>query len=964
MNLRRIASRFKPQDRFRRKNGGLLGCLRKLQLVLLAILLSVVFGSPAFAASTGFEKTLYLLYGQDLDITFSIDNCTEYLGSGYLNVYSDLYITATYSGEKCYLNVTGTVTDEADSYFVQDFAYNTYEGSAAQLRAYIYVYVNDAIKFKGGTLDDGMVNSEYSDYINSASKGSGSFSYAVTSGSLPDGLSLNSSTGKVSGTPTTVTDETSFTVTATDTKTSGNPTATATYKITINPAVPVLSNSSTTVDPNTEDQDLTLDVSGATPTSYTITSGPSHGTAKTSSSGITYTPTAGYSGSDSITYYATAAAGDSESSATVSITVNKPTLAISPTSLDDATVGFAYTNVTFTASLGTADYTYELETGYSLPDGMSFSNGVLSGTPTEDGSFPFTVKATDVYGATGEQSYTLVVGRPTITLSPTTLDDGVAADEYSQTFTASGGVASYTYAVTSGSLPTGLSLSTGGKLSGTLTYVGTYNFTVTATDSYGSTGSQAYSVEVTGATLTMTPDPLPEGMIAIAYSQELGVSGGMGPYTITHTGGDLPDGVTYDAGTKMLAGTSTVFGTYALTFALADATGSKATVNVDLAISDLPDPTKDAEVTGLVTAQIKTARRFARQQMSNVNDHLSQLHDRSRGLRSRFGAGVSYNTDTRETASSRAPGEQAAPGAGGFIATHGNAADDQGFADAFNQFTQGRAAVWTAGSVDFGSRALGGNDSEDSHVSLALSAGFDYAVSKSLVAGFAVGINKAHTTVTDNGTKTDAEGASLTGYASWNALPDVYIDGLVGYGVLSFDNTRYVTTTGDYATGDRDGQQAFASLTATYDGQLGSFDLAPYARLQASRSWLEDYTERGAGAFNLHYGDQTVDSLTGAFGMSIARTFVTSEGSFAPRLKLEYGHEFADASDMTLTYLASPTVYSLSTDDERKDYGTVGIGLDLLTLDEATRIALDYSISFDADGVRNQPISFKFSHAF
>jgi hypothetical protein len=85
-----------------------------------------------------------------------------------------------------------------------------------------------------------------------------------------------------------------------------------------------------------------------------------------------------------------------------------------------------------------------------------------------------------------------------ITLSPMTLPNGTKGSAYSQTITASGGTGPYTYAVTSGALPAGLSLSSGGVLSGTPTTPGYSSFTVTATDSVPATGAQAYSFYVSG----------------------------------------------------------------------------------------------------------------------------------------------------------------------------------------------------------------------------------------------------------------------------------------------------------------------------------------------------------------------------------------------------------------------------------------------------------------------------------
>lgn len=85
----------------------------------------------------------------------------------------------------------------------------------------------------------------------------------------------------------------------------------------------------------------------------------------------------------------------------------------------------------------------------------------------------------------------------TITLSPSSISNIEIGVAYSQTITASGGVAPYTYAVSSGSLPTGLSLNTNtGLISGTPTTQQSVSFTIEATDDDGCTGSQGYSFSV------------------------------------------------------------------------------------------------------------------------------------------------------------------------------------------------------------------------------------------------------------------------------------------------------------------------------------------------------------------------------------------------------------------------------------------------------------------------------------
>ncbi|MFH0996990.1 MAG: IPTL-CTERM sorting domain-containing protein [Pseudomonadota bacterium] len=192
--------------------------------------------------------------------------------------------------------------------------------------------------------------------------------------------------------------------------------------------------------------------------------------------------------------------------------------------LSQGTVGVAY-NKTITASGGTGSYTFNVTAG-ALAPGMSLSSGgFISGTPTTAGSYTFTVTATDVLGCTGLQAYTKVINAaacPLISLLPAPpLSQGTVGVAYSKTITASGGTGSYTFSITAGSLPTGLSR-TGGLISGTPTTAGSYTFTVTATDVLGCTGLQAYTIVVNSVIPTDVPTLSEWGMLIFMVLMGLG----------------------------------------------------------------------------------------------------------------------------------------------------------------------------------------------------------------------------------------------------------------------------------------------------------------------------------------------------------------------------------------------------------------------------------------------------------
>lgn len=193
---------------------------------------------------------------------------------------------------------------------------------------------------------------------------------------------------------------------------------------------------------------------------------------------------------------------------TYSLTIGAcPTITIMPATLPGGLLGAAY-HQPLTATGGTPNYTFTLDTG-ALPTGLSLSiGGALTGLPDTTGTFNFTIRVTDTNTCTATRQYTVIICAH-IMVNPATLANGFQGTAYSQTLTATGGTAPYTFAVTTGALPGGLNLVSGGALTGTPMTPGSFNFTVTATDNIGCTDTRAYIVIIGGNGLQFYPLPAP-----------------------------------------------------------------------------------------------------------------------------------------------------------------------------------------------------------------------------------------------------------------------------------------------------------------------------------------------------------------------------------------------------------------------------------------------------------------------
>lgn len=411
--------------------------------------------------------------------------------------------------------------------------------------------------------------------------------------SSPGGFTATGSASPI--TVTGLTNGTAYTFTVTATNSAGTGGTSAASNSVTPFALPVAGAVSATVAYDSSSNPITLNLSGGAATSVAVASTASHGTATASGTSITYTPAAGFFGSDSFTYTA-ANVGGTSSAATVSVTVSAPTFSVTPTTLTPGTVGTSYSQ-TLSVSGGQTPYTFSttLASG-ALPAGLSLgSTGAITGTPTTAGIFTFRVSGTDSSTAThatfisGTISLIVNAAAPIATqaVASTALTQNHAATSFTPV-TGSGGTGSLTYSV-SPPLPTGLSLASGtGAISGTPSATsGATIYTVTVKDSINATATTTFTLSVNSAvvaTQAVASAALTQGHAATTFTPVTGMGGtGSLTFSIAPT---LPTGLSMASGTGAITGTPSVASsatTYTVT--VTDTNSAAATATFSLIVN-------------------------------------------------------------------------------------------------------------------------------------------------------------------------------------------------------------------------------------------------------------------------------------------------------------------------------------------------------------------------------------------
>jgi hypothetical protein len=269
-------------------------------------------------------------------------------------------------------------------------------------------------------------------------------------------------------------------------------------------------------------------------------------------------------------------------------------LSIQNQSVPGGTVGQPYSQTLTALSLSSlnplegtqANATWSIQSG-SLPAGVALSpGGVLSGTPTAEGSYTFVVKA-QAGNVSDTETETLTVRQRVVVTSPFTAGQAAPKLEVDVPFTASqsatGGSGSFKWTLASGTLPTGLELKPDGSISGTPTTPGRYTFALKVADTEGRVTTLNATL-VVAAKLTINTLTLKQATVGRAYRQKLAKTGGVAPLEWKLLRGKLPAGVTLAKKLGLFLGTPKKAGKYRVVVQVVDALGVKSSANLAIVV--------------------------------------------------------------------------------------------------------------------------------------------------------------------------------------------------------------------------------------------------------------------------------------------------------------------------------------------------------------------------------------------
>ena len=529
---------------------------------------NILTTSPLPQATAGLPySTLFSASGGTGTLTWSSPNLPGWLTLNGAVLSGTPPITASGSS----VNFTVRASDAVGAYAVQGFVLPIAAGALTITT--------------GSQLPSWTVGRPYSAALTAAGGKPPYGNWTVaTASALPAGLQLDAPTGVIHGTPTAAGGAT-FTVQVSD---SAPTTVSKTFTLTINPQPAITTSTLPAGSQGIPYLQTLSETGGTTPLSWSATGLAGTGLSLTQGGTLLGTPTVAGPATIQFTAILTDAAG-ATAQAALSVTIGSSISISTASALPPTTSGRPY-STTLAATGGAGTLTFSAGPGSNLPSWLSLApGGNLTGTAPSVAAavnFRFTITVTDTKQLSASKTFALTVN-PLPVVTASSLPSGTVGAPYSQTLSAKGGTGTLTFG--SQNLPTWLTLTAAGTLSGVPTAAGPVTFSVIATDSLGAQSvPTALTVQINapgGLPFVTTPCPFSTTTEGLTVTKTVTAAGGFPPYTWSAT--SLPAWLTLGGSSGSLTGVASP-GSFTFTLQATDSHGQPASQPCGILVNPAP----------------------------------------------------------------------------------------------------------------------------------------------------------------------------------------------------------------------------------------------------------------------------------------------------------------------------------------------------------------------------------------
>jgi outer membrane autotransporter protein len=379
----------------------------------------------------------------------------------------------------------------------------------------------------------------------------------------------------------------------------------------------------------------------------------------------------------------------------------------------------------------------------------------------------------------------------------------------------------------------------------------------------------------------------------------------------------------------------------------ADSAYSTVNATVNITVNSSLAQAIDASVKGVISAQATAATRFSETQIHNVSDHLDQLGSGFGIKGNSFAVGLDSPTWTKLSplktallATSKADelsrnstmnsDSQMPPKALEFLlamdaSPNANILDSVS-ADVNQESLNRPFAFWASGQVVYGS--VGVETSSNKFHTDGVSLGVDFQLNPKAIMGAAVGYGNDITEVDALGSRLKGQQITVTAYGVYKPMRGWLVDGLLGFGELSFDNDRYSALSSTVFSAQRKGSSSYAALGLSLPFAVSNFNVKPYIRANYLETVLNAYKEMGDTNALAFERAKIMSSALVAGVMSSYDLVQTDGGKWTPHAKFEIRRNAAGSVNQVISFVDTPGATStLDMVTAPRDVITLGLGI-------------------------------------